>query len=68
MVLTTSRRKITQLAVEDGKAPHYERQTVLLIGIGATLGKVGIVDHRCSSNQQINAITFMKDFNAYFGA
>lgn len=32
--------------------------SVLMVGIGATVGKVGYSDHECYANQQINAISF----------
>ena len=41
---------------------------MLLVGIGATLGKVGIIKRTASSNQQINAISFKDDYNPDFGA
>jgi type I restriction enzyme S subunit len=65
--LSSSERRITELALEKGKAPLYEPGTVLIVGIGATLGKVGIVEDRCSSNQQINAVAFKDDYNPYYG-
>lgn len=60
-VLSNSKKKITKLAFEEGKAPLYEPNSVMLVGIGATVGKVGICKNYCSSNQQINAIELEKD-------
>jgi type I restriction enzyme S subunit len=56
--LTDSIRKISKAAVENEKLKLYKPNAVLLVAIGATLGKVGIVNSYCFSNQQINAITF----------
>ena len=68
LILTNSTRKISQSAVDDEGLKLYESNTILLVSIGATLGKVGIVSKRCFSNQQINAITFNeKVLIPYFG-
>lgn len=61
--LHDSNKKITQKAIEEGKAKLYPPNSVLLVGIGATVGKVGICLKPCSSNQQINAISL--DENLY---
>lgn len=67
LILKNANRKISELALKDRVVKLYKPSTVLLIGIGATLGKVGIIENEASSNQQINAITFDKDINPYFG-
>jgi restriction endonuclease S subunit len=41
---------------------------VLIIGIGATLGKIGIIRNSASSNQQINAIEFKEIMTPLFAA
>lgn len=58
MYLENSYRKISQLAIDDGKVKIYKAGTVLFIGIGATLGKVGILKNEATSNQQITGIRF----------
>jgi len=68
ILLIDSNRKINYVAVRNGVAKIYESFSVLLVGIGATLGKIGIIDKEASSNQQINAITFKKGFNPFYGA
>lgn len=65
--LRNSFRKINKIAIEKGVARIFLPYSVLLIGIGATLGKVGIIEKLSSSNQQINAITFSDKFNPFFG-
>jgi len=59
--LNSSKRKISTLAVEDNVVKIFKPFTVLVIGIGATLGKVGIIKSTASSNQQINALEFADD-------
>ncbi len=68
ILLGSSKRKINHLAVKEGVAKIYEPFSVLLVGIGATLGKIGIVDKEASSNQQINAVTFRSIVNPFYGA
>lgn len=58
LFLNDSNRKITDFAISDLKIDLYPPNTVLFVGIGATLGKVGIANDYCYSNQQINAIQF----------
>ena len=57
-ILKKSTRKITSLALLENKTTKYQPKTVLLVGIGATLGKVGMITDIGTSNQQINAIQF----------
>jgi len=57
-ILKKSARKITSLALLENKTIKYQPKTVLLVGIGATLGKVGMITDIGTSNQQINAIQF----------
>jgi type I restriction enzyme S subunit len=57
-LLLQSSRKITQKAIDDRKARVFEGGTVLLVTIGATLGKVGLAPKTVSSNQQITGLLF----------
>ena len=68
IVLANARRRVSSLAVSDEIVKIYAPLTVLMIGIGATVGKVGIVATECASNQQVNAINFLERINPYFGA
>jgi type I restriction enzyme S subunit len=68
LILSNSKRKITKLAIDHNVAKIYNPNTVLLISIGATLGKVGITESESSSNQQINAITLKNNYNPVFVA
>jgi len=63
-------RRINAQAITDGVARLFEAKSVLIVTIGATLGKVGYLAQDSSTNQQITAITFdqssvMGKFAAY---
>ena len=62
IVLSNSTRKITSLAISEAGISMYPANSILLIGIGATLGKVGLIKDSGTSNQQINAIICDSDF------
>lgn len=69
--LSNSKRKLANKALEDGKCRLFPANSVLLVGIGATLGKVGVITKAASANQQINAIVcdtnkLLPEFLAYF--
>lgn len=66
--LTTSSRKVTIEAFNDIACKVFKKGVVLVVGIGATLGKVGISKDICSANQQINAIEFDDRILPVFGA
>ena len=56
--LDNSSRTITDIAIKDKKARVYYKGDILFVGIGSTVGKVGIVkDELVSSNQQITGFT-----------
>lgn len=57
-LLLQSSRTITQKAIDNRKARVFEGGTVLLVTIGATLGKVGLAPKTVSSNQQITGLLF----------
>jgi len=56
IVLGGAEKFLTEDAFTEGLAVRYPTNVVLLVGIGATLGKVALAPSECSSNQQINAI------------
>ena len=56
-VLSKSSKYITDISCKKGDAKLYHGGSVLVIGIGATLGKVGLCLNSFSCNQQINIIT-----------
>lgn len=66
--LQSSRRKIAKQVIDDEVVKVFPRYSVLMVGIGATLGKVGYVENESTSNQQINAISFKTLNEAIFYA
>jgi type I restriction enzyme S subunit len=56
LLLDSAEKALQAEAFDEGLALRYPPNSVLLVGIGATLGKVAVATVRCSSNQQINAI------------
>ena len=65
-VLQDAKNKVSQLAIDERKAKLYEKDSLLLVAIGATVGKVGIIRKKVSSNQQITALKFMPHLNVDF--
>lgn len=53
-------RKISMSFFEERRIQLYPAQSVLMVGIGATVGKVGYSDKLFYTNQQINTIVFDK--------
>lgn len=66
IVLGKSNRALS----EDGKKEVriFPAKTVMLVGIGATIGKVGLAMDECSCNQQINGIVCSNRLSAKFAA
>ncbi len=68
--ITTAARRLSRKAVTDGKANLFPRGTVLLVGIGSTVGKVGLAETDLCTNQQITGLTFrsgiVPDYAAWF--
>lgn len=65
--LNRSSRRLSDVAVSEGKARLFEPGTVLLVAIGASLGKVGLTHALCSSNQQITGIKFSPEVLPEYG-
>lgn len=59
-ILNDSIKKISSLALEDKVVKPIPNNSIMIIGIGATLGKVAITSVECTTNQQINSLV-MKD-------
>lgn len=57
---------INPIALTDKKAKIYEKDTLLLVAIGATVGKIGVIREEASSNQQITAMKFKDDIDVDF--
>ncbi len=65
--IKNSKRKVVQDAIDENLIPMFEANTVLLVGIGATVGKVAQIERMGSCNQQINAICFNERMHHRFG-
>ena len=65
--LETSSRKVSTTAFQESACRVFKKDVVLVVGIGATLGKIGISRVECSANQQINAIEFYDNVYPLFG-
>lgn len=65
--LNESQKKITSKAIKELGLEIYPANSILLIGIGATLGKVGLISKPSYSNQQINAIVFKENISPEYG-
>ena len=57
-VLNNSRRKLSSLAIEDGTIKKMPKDSILLVAIGATIGKVGLAEDESCFNQQVTGIHF----------
>jgi type I restriction enzyme S subunit len=69
-ILSNPAKYITQKAIEDNEAKLFPIDCIFMIGIGATIGKVGIIKEPSSCNQQLNIVNFKSyvspDFGVYF--
>jgi len=54
--LRSARKSVSLECVASGEAKIFPGGSVLIVGIGATLGKVGWIEIPSAANQQINAI------------
>jgi type I restriction enzyme, S subunit len=60
-ILSDSNKKLSQKAFDAGKARKFDAGTVMLVTIGATIGKIGYLEQNASSNQQITGMKFKSD-------
>jgi type I restriction enzyme, S subunit len=68
LYLKEAKKKINQKALDDGIVKQIPKGSILIIGIGATLGKVGLLDVNATSNQQVNAIFLSTNNSSKFAA
>lgn len=64
--MTNPAKTVSQIAVEDGEAKLFCKDSLFFVGIGATIGKIGIVCTESSCNQQINVIKIEDGIGDYF--
>ncbi|EBA01753.1 restriction endonuclease subunit S [Marinobacter sp. ELB17] len=66
LMLHESEKQLRISSISSGDAKLFPGGSVLVVGIGATLGKVAKVDDDFSANQQINVIVPGKRINGHF--
>ncbi len=66
-LLSYAKRKVCFEAIQNKQIELFPADTVYLIGIGGTIGKVGFCKNKASANQQINAIIFNSKIIPKFG-
>jgi type I restriction enzyme S subunit len=54
--LGNAQKKVSEEAFSETNLKLFPKGSILIVGIGATLGKVGISEKACTANQQINAV------------
>ena len=59
-------KHVSVQSLNEGRANIFSKDAVLVIGIGATLGKVAVPGAACSGNQQINAIETSEKLATWF--
>ena len=64
--LTESRKQLTREGLLSGYAAFFPANTVMFVGIGATLGKAAMAPVDCSANQQIHGLVPNARGNANF--
>lgn len=62
--IDSSAKKLSELGINEVKI--FPQDSVLLIGIGATMGKVALACSQCAANQQINSIQCKKELLPLF--
>lgn len=68
MLINESERKLTQKAIEEGQVNLFPANTIMLVGIGATVGKTAFTQVAASCNQQITAILIKEPERAKYYA
>ena len=66
LVLRESARTLAQEAVSQGKVRLFPAGSVCVVGIGATLGRVGLIEEPAFANQQINVLVPLGDMESLF--
>ena len=65
-ILHNSKNKLNKIALEERKVKLYDENSLLLVAIGATVGKIGVIREKATSNQQITALKFDNSINVDF--
>jgi len=61
-----SKRKLSYEVIENSSVRMYDSNSVMFVGIGATLGKVAVTDSKFYTNQQLNIIELKDNVNKFF--
>ena len=67
LFLAEAEKLISRSAVDENKAPLVASNTLLIVGIGASIGKSAVTPYQSSFNQQLTAIRFNQKINIVFG-
>ena len=66
LVLSNAEKQVSKSAIASGEAKIFPAGSVLIVSIGATLGKVGLITSQATANQQINAVLPNHRVGGYF--
>lgn len=66
LLLLSAARLVPAAVVHTGEVPLFPPGSILVVGIGATAGKVAFADRAVSSNQQVTAIVPGPDIDGRF--
>lgn len=64
--LTNAKKWLKAASIAKGNGKQFSRNSVLIVGIGATLGKIAVCELPFSSNQQINVATPNEKTDVHF--
>jgi len=68
LVLCDSQKRVALSLVDSGEVKAFPPGSILIVSIGATLGKVGLSGSLASANQQINAVLLNTSMDELFVA
>lgn len=62
--LSDASRKLDYIAVEDSEVPLFSAGAIMIVGIGATMGKIGYLIDEGSCNQQITGMVIKNKYDS----
>lgn len=65
-VLIEAERKLSKLAIQKKEIKFFPKDSIVVVGIGATAGKTSYMLNKGTFNQQITGFHSDKEFNKYF--
>lgn len=57
LLMRSAERSVTDVVVETRQVPRFPADSTLVVGIGATAGRVAHLDHDATGNQQMTCLT-----------